>query len=136
MQGKVALEEHFLPRGFEDTIFSSIGWDPAEWRRVVELLVETGEVRDSVVIRVRKAYPGYFGTYDDIGVVRDWVDSLENLYPMGRNGTHRYNNMDHSMLSARAAVRAMSGAGTRSEIWTVNADGEHHESAPAAATGT
>jgi protoporphyrinogen oxidase len=90
-------------------------------------LVDAEDLLDSVVIRVKKAYPGYFGAYADLGVVRDYVDGIDNLYVMGRNGMHRYNNMDHSMLSARAAVSAMCGEGTREQIWLVNAEGEHHE---------
>ncbi len=90
-------------------------------------LVDAEDVLDSVVIRVSEAYPGYFGGYADIDIVRGYVDSIDNLYVMGRNGTHRYNNMDHAMLSAQAAVRAMSGEGTREQVWQVNADDEHHE---------
>jgi len=90
-------------------------------------MIDADAVLDSVVIRVSKAYPGYFGAYADIDVVREYVDSIDNLFVMGRNGMHRYNNMDHSMLSARAAVRAMAGDGTREQAWSVNAEEEHHE---------
>jgi protoporphyrinogen oxidase len=86
------------------------------------------DVVDSVALRVKKAYPAYFGTYSELAVVRDYLDSVGGLYVMGRNGTHRYNNMDHSMLSARAAVLAAFGEGTRAEIWNVNADEEYQES--------
>lgn len=90
-------------------------------------MIDADAVLDSVVIRVSKAYPGYFGAYASIDVVREYVDGIDNLFVMGRNGMHRYNNMDHSMLSARAAVRAMSGEGTREQVWSVNAEEEHHE---------
>lgn len=84
---------------------------------------------DSVVLRQPKAYPAYFGTYDRIGEIRDFVDSIENLFLIGRNGMHRYNNQDHSMLSAMTAVDIiLDPAGSKSSIWSVNADSEHHES--------
>ncbi len=125
--------EYFCSEGDE---ISSM--DDAELVRVAidELsllhLIDADDVLDSVVIRVPKAYPGYFGTYDRIDAVREYVDSIENLYVMGRNGMHRYNNMDHSMLSAQAAVNAMAGQGTREEVWLVNIDDEHHEEPSAA----
>lgn len=90
-------------------------------------LISAEDVLDSVVIRVKKAYPAYFGTYDEMGEVRDWLDSIENLYVMGRNGTHRYNNMDHSVLSAWTAVSALLGEATRSDVWRVNTDESYHE---------
>ncbi len=110
--------------------------DAAITRMAVDELASLGmiavdSVLDSVVIRVTKAYPGYFGSYADIGVVREYVDRIENLYVMGRNGMHRYNNMDHSMLSAQAAVRAMAGEGSREQVWNVNAEDEHHEESSA-----
>ena len=58
-------------------------------------------------MRVPKAYPAYFGVYNQIGQVRDWLDTFTNLYPVGRNGMHRYNNQDHSMLAAKAAVECI-----------------------------
>ncbi len=90
-------------------------------------MIRADDVVDSVVLRVKKAYPAYFGSYREIHRLRDYLDSVEGLYVMGRNGMHRYNNMDHSMLSARAAVRAAFGEGTRADIWNVNADEEYQE---------
>ena len=85
-------------------------------------------VRDSVLIRVKKAYPAYFGSYGEFGKVREWTDSIENLYLVGRNGMHRYNNMDHSMLSAIEAAKAIrSGSSDKSRIWDVNTEEEHQE---------
>jgi len=120
--------EYFCSQGDELSTMD----DDAITRTAIEELValgmiDVGDVLDSVVIRVSKAYPGYFGAYADIDVVRDYLDTIDNLYVMGRNGMHRYNNMDHSMLSARAAVRAMAGEGTREQVWQVNAEDEHHE---------
>lgn len=90
-------------------------------------VIESGSVRDAVRLRMKKAYPAYFDTYDRFSVVRDYLDSVENLYCIGRNGQHRYNNMDHSMLTAMEAVRAMSGKTSRSAIWEVNTEEEYHE---------
>ena len=85
-------------------------------------------VRDSVLLRVKKAYPAYFGSYGEFGKVREWTDSIENLYLVGRNGMHRYNNMDHSMLSAIEAAKAIrSGSSDKSRIWDVNTEEEHQE---------
>ena len=63
-------------------------------------------VLDAVVIKTKKAYPAYFGTYGKFGEVRNFLDKIENLYCVGRNGQHRYNNMDHSMLSAMEAAKS------------------------------
>ena len=82
----------------------------------------------SVRIKVRKAYPAYFGSYENFGVIRNWLDTVGNLYCIGRNGQHRYNNMDHSMLSAMSAVRLIiSGNQDRSQLWNINAEAEYHE---------
>ena len=90
-------------------------------------IIDEADVLDHVVLRVCKAYPAYFGTYAEFDAVRQWLDTLSNVYVMGRNGTHRYNNMDHSMLSAWAAVSALLGEGTREDVWRVNADEAYHE---------
>ncbi len=87
------------------------------------------DVLDSVVIRIPKAYPAYFGTYDKFDNVKDYLDSFDNLFLIGRNGMHRYNNMDHSMLSAMEAVNnIVSGRTDNSNIWAVNSEKEYHES--------
>lgn len=79
------------------------------------------------MVRVPKAYPAYLGTW--IGALRDWLDSVETPYPVGRNGMHRYNNMDHSMLSALRTVDAiMDKSIDKRDIWLVNAEKEYHES--------
>jgi hypothetical protein len=79
-------------------------------------------------VRVKKAYPGYFGAYSAFDSVRRWLDTIENIYCIGRNGQHRYNNMDHSMLSAMEAVKALlNGAKDKSAIWSVNSEESYHE---------
>ena len=92
-------------------------------------LIDRESVLDSVRIPIRKAYPAYFGTYGEFGKVRAYLDAIPNLYCIGRNGQHRYNNMDHSMLTAFAAVEhILSGKDSdRSKIWTVNTEKEYHE---------
>jgi hypothetical protein len=68
--------------------------------------------------------------------VRSYLDRFSNLYPVGRNGMHRYNNQDHSMLTAGSAVRSMiNGGGGKSDIWRINADGEYHEEVVARESG-
>lgn len=87
------------------------------------------KVIDTRVIRVEKAYPGYFGSYDAMPAIQEALDRIPNLYCIGRNGQHRYNNMDHSMLTAITAVELLlSGASDKSALWRVNAEQEYHES--------
>jgi protoporphyrinogen oxidase len=91
-------------------------------------LIDLADVLDFHVVRVPKAYPAYFGTYDRFDVLRRHTDGIANLYLVGRNGMHRYNNQDHSMLTARLAVQAiLSGSDSKEEIWSVNVDDEYHE---------
>ena len=78
--------------------------------------------------QVKKAYPAYFDTYDDIGKVVGYLDSFDNLYCVGRNGQHRYNNMDHSMATAFEAVKNIeNGVSDKQNIWNVNTEQEYHE---------
>lgn len=87
------------------------------------------DVVDSVVIRIPKAYPAYFGSYEQFDDVKDYIDTFDNLFLIGRNGMHRYNNMDHSMLSAMEAVdNIIAGRTDNSNIWAVNSEKEYHES--------
>jgi protoporphyrinogen oxidase len=91
-------------------------------------IIAPNAVLDAVRVRVKKAYPGYFGSYTAFDSVRRWLDTIENLYCIGRNGQHRYNNMDHSMLSAMAAVKAMiDGSKDKNAIWSVNGEENYHE---------
>ena len=91
-------------------------------------IIDRDAVLDSVRIKVKKAYPAYFGTYEEFDTVKDYLSSIDNLYCVGRNGQHRYNNMDHSMLSAIEAVRVIKDGGDRERIWNVNTEKEYHES--------
>ena len=96
--------------------------------RQIGVLGQETPVLDSVRIKVKKAYPAYFGTYSEFGTVRKWVDGIGNLYCIGRNGQHRYNNMDHSMLCGIEAVRALLDGTDKSAVWNVNTEEVYHES--------
>ncbi len=92
-------------------------------------IIGHGAVKDAVRIKIQKAYPAYFGTYYELDKVRTFLDSISNLYCVGRNGQHRYNNMDHSMLTSMNAVDAiLSGSADKTAIWNVNTEEEYHES--------
>lgn len=91
-------------------------------------VIDKEDILDATRIKVKKAYPAYFGTYKDFGKVREYLDKIENLYCIGRNGMHRYNNMDHSMLTAMEAVDCIKNGNTdKSQIWNVNTEQEYHE---------
>ena len=91
-------------------------------------IIDAASVLDHTVIRVPKCYPAYFGTYDRFDELRAWLDTIENLYLVGRNGMHRYNNQDHSMLAAMTAVEnAMEGRTDKANIWAVNTEQDYHE---------
>ncbi|MCR5410534.1 MAG: NAD(P)/FAD-dependent oxidoreductase [Lachnospiraceae bacterium] len=85
-------------------------------------------ILDYHVERIKKAYPAYFDSYDRIGELREFLDSIPNLYCVGRNGQHRYNNIDHSMCTSFEAVdNIVRGIRDRSNIWNVNTEEEYHE---------
>lgn len=91
-------------------------------------IIDAADVCDAVRIKVKKAYPAYFGSYSVFETVRKYLDSIENLYCIGRNGQHRYNNMDHSMLTAmRAADVILSDDNDKNSIWNVNTEQVYHE---------
>jgi protoporphyrinogen oxidase len=93
-------------------------------------MIADGDVLDGTVLRTPKAYPAYFGTYDRFAVVRAYLDRFENLFPIGRNGMHKYNNQDHSMLTAMLAVdNIIAGVRDKTNIWDVNVEEEYLESA-------
>jgi protoporphyrinogen oxidase len=91
-------------------------------------ILKATDVKDSMVTRVKKAYPSYYGSYKDFSQVQAFLNSIENLFPIGRNGMHRYNNSDHSMLTAMASVEnIISGRKDKSNIWEINTEDEYHE---------
>ena len=91
-------------------------------------IIDESEVLDSTVHRLAKTYPAYFGTYSRFGELRDYLDKVENLVLIGRNGMHKYNNQDHSMLTAMTAVENIAeGRTDKSNIWAVNTEMEYQE---------
>jgi protoporphyrinogen oxidase len=96
-------------------------------------IVDSLDVIDATVIRMPKAYPAYFGSYDRFGEIVEYADSFENLFLIGRNGMHRYNNQDHSMLAAMTAVEnIMNGVRSRDNLWALNTEQDYHEEASSA----
>jgi protoporphyrinogen oxidase len=91
-------------------------------------IVEADAVSDGHVVRVPKTYPAYFGTYDRFDELREWTDSFENLFLVGRNGMHKYNNQDHSMLTAMTVVDGIvAGHVDKAALWDINTEQEYHE---------
>ena len=92
------------------------------------LIDSAEEVLDSHVERVKKAYPAYFDTYDQMDELREYLNSIHNLYCVGRNGQHRYNNIDHSMCTSFETVKnILAGVTCKDNIWNVNTEKEYHE---------
>lgn len=90
--------------------------------------IDAGDILDSVVVRMPKTYPAYFGTYGRFDKIKEYLSVFKNLYLIGRNGMHRYNNMDHSMMTAIIAVENIKGNITsKDNIWNVNIEKEYHE---------
>jgi len=91
-------------------------------------MIDRRDVLDGTVVRVPKAYPAYFGEYREFAAVRSFLGEFANLYPVGRNGMHRYNNQDHSMLAANSAVNSiLKGGAGKADIWLINAEDDYHE---------
>jgi len=91
-------------------------------------ILRTAEVLDAHVVRVPKTYPAYFGSYNRFDELRSWTDGFENLFLVGRNGMHKYNNQDHSMLTAMAVVDGIAAGGVdKSTLWSINTEQEYHE---------
>jgi protoporphyrinogen oxidase len=91
-------------------------------------ILRADEVRDSCVFRVPKTYPAYFGTYDRFDEIVRYMERYENLFLVGRNGMHKYNNQDHSMLTAMMAVEnIIAGRSSKENLWQVNTEQEYHE---------
>jgi protoporphyrinogen oxidase len=91
-------------------------------------IVEPSHVVDATVVRMPKTYPAYFGTYHRFGEIVEWVDRFDNLFLIGRNGMHKYNNQDHSMLTAMTAVdNIIANVRSRQNLWDLNTEQEYHE---------
>ena len=91
-------------------------------------VIKEEDVLDSHREKIKKAYPAYFDSYAQFDKVVEYLDTFENLYCVGRNGQHRYNNMDHSMMTAIKTAEAIkNGVTDKTEIWNVNTEKEYHE---------
>lgn len=91
-------------------------------------IINKDQVEDANREKIKKAYPAYFDTYKDIDKLIEFINKIDNLYCIGRNGQHRYNNMDHSMVTGmEAANNIITGKKTKENIWNVNTDKEYHE---------
>ena len=123
--------EYFVNEGDEywnmtEEEFARLGID-----EMVKLgLIDSKDVvLDYHMEKVKKAYPAYFDTYDEIDTLVDYLKSIDNLYCVGRNGQHRYNNIDHSMVTSFETVKnIISGEKNKDNIWSVNTEQEYHES--------
>ncbi len=91
-------------------------------------LIKKADVKDRFTAKVKKAYPSYFGGYNNFSIVRNFLDGIDNLFLIGRNGMHKYNNSDHSMLTAMAAViNLREGRKDKSNLWDINTEDVYHE---------
>jgi protoporphyrinogen oxidase len=148
--GRIQNYKNWSPHMVPDAARTSLGLEyflwgqDQEWSWPVERLVEMGirectqiglldpsEVADGTVVRMLKAYPVYDQMYQQsLATVRRYLGQIANLQLIGRNGQHRYNNQDHSMLAGVYAARNLAGADY--DVWSVNTETEYHEEAPAA----
>lgn len=134
----------YLVKDFRDKVFISLEYFCNEgdelWNKSEKEMIDFGlselqklnivnpeDVIDTVRVKVKKAYPAYFGSYKDFDIVKNYLNSIENLYCIGRNGQHKYNNMDHSMLSGIEAVNVIKGGLSKDILWKVNTEKEYHE---------
>lgn len=122
--------EYFVREGDEywtmqDEAFSQFAVDEMIKLGIID---SADDVLDTHVERVKKAYPAYFDTYSEIDTLVDYLKKIPNLYCVGRNGQHRYNNIDHSMCTSFEAVKNITtGALDKSNVWNVNTEEEYHE---------
>lgn len=94
----------------------------------IGMIKSSDNILDSTIIHVKKAYPAYFGTYKEFDHVKDYLSNIDNLYCVGRNGQHRYNNMDHSMATSIEAVNhILHKIEDKNSIWEVNTEKDYHE---------
>ena len=92
-------------------------------------IIDKKDVIDSTLIKMKKVYPSYIGAYEKIGEIKKYLNKFDNLFCIGRNGMHKYNNMDHSMLTAMVSVdNIIKGIKDKDNIWNINSEQEYHES--------
>ncbi len=122
--------EYFCNEGDRYWNMTDEEWVELATKELVQMgiLSESTKVLDFHKVAVKKAYPAYFDSYSRFDEVRTYLDGFENLYCVGRNGQHRYNNMDHSMITSFETVKnILSGEKDKSNIWNVNTEQEYHE---------
>jgi protoporphyrinogen oxidase len=121
--------EYFCSQGDDLWTLSDAAMRALATRELEQIgLIDAADVITATVIRVPKAYPAYFGSYSEFDRLRAYLDPIANVFLVGRNGMHRYNNQDHSMLTANAAVDSIaSGRVDKDVIWGINVDDEYHE---------
>jgi protoporphyrinogen oxidase len=145
--GRIQNYKNWSPEMVPDTRMTALGleyflWDSdPEWNwpdeQLIDLgirecshlgLIRPGEVRDGTVVRAEMAYPIYDQGYQDwLRIIRNYLATFDNLQTIGRNGLHRYNNMDHSMLTGLYAADNVLGSQTQRDVWSVNTEARYHE---------
>ncbi|MBR1930364.1 MAG: NAD(P)/FAD-dependent oxidoreductase [Lachnospiraceae bacterium] len=124
--------EYFVNEGDEfwnmtEEAFAKLG---VEEMIRIGIISDAEDVLDTHMEKVKKAYPAYFDTYDEIDKLVAYLSDIDNLYCVGRNGQHRYNNIDHSMCTSFEAVRNIrTGRKDKTNVWSVNTEKEYHEEA-------
>lgn len=122
--------EYFCTEGDEYWCMSEKEWVSFAVQELLGMgvLSDAGDVLDYHRECVKKAYPAYFDTYYEIDKLIAWLNGFDNLFLIGRNGQHRYNNMDHSMVTAFEAVKNIKAGNTEKDnIWNVNTEEKYHE---------
>lgn len=122
--------EYFVSEGDEYWTMSEEEFSKLGVEEMIKLgLIDNADcVIDTHMEKVKKAYPAYFDTYDEIDTLVDYLKTIDNLYCVGRNGQHRYNNIDHSMCTSFETVKnIVSGTKNKDNIWNVNTEKEYHE---------
>ena len=105
-------------------------WIKFGTKELIQMRIISSEsnVLDGHIEKIKKAYPAYYNTYTKINEVKIYLDSFSNLYCIGRNGQHRYNNMDHSMLTAFEAINnIIEGRDDKENVWNINTEKEYLE---------
>lgn len=122
--------EYFVQEGDEYWTMKDEDFSTFAVKEMIKLGLITSkeDVLDSHVERVKKAYPAYFDTYAEIDTLVNYINTIPNIYCVGRNGQHRYNNIDHSMCTSFEAVKNIkNGIADKSNVWAVNTEEEYHE---------
>ena len=94
----------------------------------MNIIEKNTKIIDYHVEKIKKAYPAYFDSYKDFNIVREYLNNINNLYCIGRNGQHRYNNMDHPMLCGITCIdNILNNVESKDNIWNINTEEQYHE---------